>query len=79
MSIYGAHIHTQTPEGQVEGRAVHFQESFVKFLLKFINKKKKWDALNLFINQIVMLIHFDCHTGIAKQNEWWGSDVPTEA
>lgn len=39
MNIYGAHFHTQIPEGQVEGRAVYFKEPFVKSLLKFINKK----------------------------------------
>lgn len=83
MDIYGAHIHTQRRHGYLKvecvcvyGEAVNFKGPFVKSLLKFI---KKWAAPCLFRNKIVMLIHFDCHIGMAKQNEWRGPDAPSGA
>lgn len=66
-----------TPEGQVGGwgwgglLTGNVEEPFVKTSLKFI---KKWATRSNFRAKIVMLIYFDCHVGIVKQNEWRGPD-----
>lgn len=58
-------------------RGGQFQRPFCQVLIEF--HQWKWDALYLFRNKIVMLIHFDCHIRIAKQNEWLEPDAATEA
>lgn len=61
----------------VGGRVGQFQRPFCQVLIEF--HQWNWDALYLFRNKIVMLIHFDCHIWIAKQNDWLRPDAPTEA
>lgn len=71
----------RVPEGQAGGwgggvLTGNFKEPFVRTSLKFI---KKWATQSIFRAKIVMLIYFDCHIGIVKQNEWRGPDGATQA